>query len=139
MIEVSHQHRARRFPRRETFRVLGVVLKRESRRKMNVSVVFTNDRFMRTINRRFLNHDTVTDVIAFPLGDDRGVAAELYVNLDQAKRQAAVYGVSFREEVRRLLIHGMLHILGYRDSTIPQREAMHRRENWYLKRLERVR
>lgn len=139
MIEVSHQHRARRFPRLETFRVLESVLKRESHRKMSVSVVFTDDRFMRRINRRFLSHDTVTDVIAFPLGDDRGVVAELYVNLDQAKRQAAVYGVSYREEVCRLLIHGMLHILGYRDSTVPQREVMHRRENWYLKRLEKVR
>ncbi|MBI2619913.1 MAG: rRNA maturation RNase YbeY [Ignavibacteriales bacterium] len=136
MINVSHQHPVRRFPVRETIRTVKIVLEEESRTAMRISVVFTNDRFIQSINRRFLDHNSATDVLAFPLGHDAGAEAELFVNLDSAKRQSKQYGVSYHEEVRRLLIHGVLHVMGYRDSTRRQRMGMHRWENKYLQQLQ---
>jgi rRNA maturation RNase YbeY len=135
MIDVAHQHPSRRFSVKETLRVVGFVLQRVSAKRWQVSVVFTNDRFMRQMNRRFLDHDTVTDVIAFPLMDRMDVDAEVYVNLDQARRQAAEYGVTVAEEVKRLLIHGTLHLLGYRDSTKAQRQRMARKEDRLFNQL----
>jgi len=139
MIDVGHQHPARRFPRKETLRVVQVVRRNEHGPRWHLSVVFTNDRFMRRINRTFLGHDVVTDVIAFPLRDTMKVDAEVYVNLDQASRQAKEEGVQVLEEVRRLLIHGTLHVLGYRDSTRAQRQQMRKLEDRYLALLRKSR
>lgn len=137
MIVVAHQHPKRRFPKRETLRTVGRVLKRNPGAFERISVVFTNDRFMRRINRVYLNHDRVTDVIAFPLKDAMGAEGELYVNLDRAARQAVEAGVSMGEEVRRLLIHGTLHLLGYRDKTRAQKARMTRLEDRYLDALRK--
>ncbi|MEX2116373.1 MAG: rRNA maturation RNase YbeY [Bacteroidota bacterium] len=137
MIDVAHQHPARRFPRKETLRAVLAVLRKERGPRWHLSVVFTNDRYMRRINRTFLGHNVVTDVIAFPLHDVMNIDGELYVNLDQAARQAKEEGAGVTEEVRRLLIHGTLHLLGYRDSTRTQRDRMRKLEERYLALLRR--
>ncbi len=139
MIDVGYQHPVRKFPRKETLRAVQSVLRNEHGRRWHVSVVFTNDRAMRRINRAFLDHDVVTDVIAFPLQDAMEVDAEVYVNLDQAARQAKEEGVPMTEEVRRLLIHGTLHLVGYRDSTKIQRLRMRTLEDKYLALLRKRR
>jgi len=137
VIFVSQHHPSLRFPRRETFRAIQSVLQYESVRSFRVSVVFVGSRFIRRINRRYLRHDYVTDVIAFPLGEGKNtpLEGELYVNLDRAKSQAREYGISFTEEARRLLIHGALHLLGYTDSGSRKKAQMTERENLLLARL----
>ncbi|HLA68780.1 MAG TPA: rRNA maturation RNase YbeY [Bacteroidota bacterium] len=135
MIVAAHQHRKLRFPHKETFRAVRHVVAGEKRKNASVSIVFTDDRFIKNMNKRYLRHDRVTDVIAFPLPDGPGVDGEVFVNLDQARRQARDYGVTFQTEVKRLVIHGTLHLLGYRDSTSSQKARMRRREDHYLARL----
>jgi probable rRNA maturation factor len=137
MIVVANSHPSLRFPKRETFRAIKSVLEYESVRSFQVSVVFVGSRFIRRINRRYLQHDYVTDVIAFPLGEGKGtpLEGEMYVNLDQARSQARDYRVPFAEEIRRLLIHGTLHLLGYTDSTSRKKEQMTQREDLLLARL----
>ncbi len=95
-------------------------------------MVFVNDRYMKALNRRFLSHDHTTDVLSFPLGAKGEIEGELYVNLDRAKAQAKRYKISYSEETRRLLVHGALHLVGYRDSTKAQKKAMALREQRYL-------
>ncbi len=137
MIFVTNNHSTFRFPKRETFRAVQSVLQYESVRSCQVSVVFVGSRFIRGINRRFLRHDYITDVIAFPLGEGNGrpLEGEIYINLDRAKSQAREYGVSFAEETRRLIIHGTLHLLGYEDSPARRKAEMTRREDLLLRRL----
>lgn len=137
MIVVTNNHPSFRFPKRETFRAIQTVLEHESVRSFHVSVVFVGSRFIRRINRRFLQHDYVTDVIAFPLGEKKGtlLEGEMYVNLDRAKSQAREYAVPFFEETRRLIIHGTLHLLGYADSSARKKAQMTRREDLLLDRL----
>ena len=139
MIFTTNNHPSLRFPKRETFRAIQSVLKDESARSCRLSVVFVESRAIRKINRRFLGHDYVTDVIAFSLGerDEPGAQAEIYVNLDRAKSQARDYGVTFAEETRRLLIHGTLHVLGYSDANARQKAGMTRREDFHLSRLSK--
>jgi rRNA maturation RNase YbeY len=67
--------------------------------------------------------------------DGWGVDAEIYINLDSAKMQSKKYNVTFYEEVRRLLIHGTLHLLGYNDLTVRQRKQMTEKEDYYLSKL----
>jgi rRNA maturation RNase YbeY len=137
MIDIYTNHPNLRFSYKETLRTLQHVYAGERKPLPALAVVFTHNRFIKTINKKFLNHDYSTDVIAFPLGSDVGVEAELYINLDAARRQASEYGATFTQETKRLLIHGALHLLGYNDTTENKRTKMHVREDQYLAKLEK--
>jgi probable rRNA maturation factor len=109
------------------------VLRREGTRTATCSVVFTDDARIRGLNRRFLRSDRTTDVIAFPLhGRGEEIEGEVYVNLDQARRQSRRYHVTAKNEVGRLVVHGVLHLLGYRDKTPRQKARMTKRQEEYL-------
>ncbi|HEY5615366.1 MAG TPA: rRNA maturation RNase YbeY [Bacteroidota bacterium] len=135
MVQVINHHPRLRFSCSETQRAVRSVLRRESKHLSSVSVVFVGSRFIRRINRDFLGHDDITDVISFPLKDGLGVDAELYINLERARSQAREYNVKFKDEVLRLVIHGTLHVLGYDDTTKKAKQRMRRREDFYLTRL----
>lgn len=136
-IEVVNAHPRLRFSRRETFQTVRNVLRSESAAPRSLSVVFVGSRKIRGINKRFLRHDYVTDVLAFPLQDGLGFDGELYVNLDRARSQAKEYRVGFAEETRRLLIHGTLHLSGYSDSTGREKARMVEREEYHLRKRSR--
>lgn len=137
MILFSTNHPHLRLPSKEVFRAVKTIYKNEDKNIPVISVVCTNDRSIRTMNREFLAHDYSTDVIAFPLGNDDGVEAEIYINLDAARSQAKKYHVTYTQEARRLLIHGILHILGYDDSTVQKKKKMTGREEYYIEILSR--
>jgi rRNA maturation RNase YbeY len=123
-------HRVAQVPIRDLVRR---VCRGEGVRRANVSVVFVDSRRCRALNRKFLRHDYVTDVLSFPLDEpERGVEGEVYVNLDRARKQAREYGVSASAERDRLVVHGTLHLLGHDDRTGEAARRMHLREDWYL-------
>lgn len=103
--------------------------------KAEVSIVFTDGRYSRTINRKYLGRDYSTDVLAFPLEEGETLEGELYVNIDKARQQAREYAVSLANELGRLVIHGMLHLTGYDDRTRRGAEAMRKKEDATLERL----
>ena len=129
---IANGHRSLRFPTKESRRVVRAVLAAEKTTIAEVSIVFTDSRRIRSVNRIFLNHNYATDVLAFELEPTPNREAEIYVNLDKAKAQAKVFKVPFREETRRLLIHGLLHIMGYQDTSPRLKAAMTHRENQIL-------
>ncbi|MBI4429541.1 MAG: rRNA maturation RNase YbeY [Ignavibacteriales bacterium] len=111
------------------------VLQGERLPAVGLSVVFTHHAYMRRLNKQYLNHNYSTDVMAFSADPETGVDGEIYVNLDKVRTQARAYKVTYGNEARRLLIHGTLHVLGYRDATRPQKVDMKRKENHYLMKL----
>jgi probable rRNA maturation factor len=136
-ITVGNAHPSYRRRSGDVRRITRSVLRTEKRRTADLGVIFINDRRMRALNAEFLRHYYTTDVLSFPLSDRHAACleGEIYVNLDQARRQAREYGVSFRQEIFRLVIHGTLHLLGYDDKTRMGKERMTRRENTYLARM----
>lgn len=112
--------------------MLRSVARGEKARIRSLTVVFVDDRTMRELNRRHLRHDRTTDVLSFSYGTRTLIEGEIIVNLDQARRQAPSYGVTPAQEVRRLIVHGMLHLTGHDDRTATLRDRMHRREDRYL-------
>ena len=112
-------------------------LEEEKKKIPALAIIYTNNRFIRKINKEFLAHDYITDVIAFPPDKDDGLEAEIYINLDAARNQAKQYGVKYTEEAMRLLIHGALHLLGYNDKTRQEKYKMNERENFYLTVMSR--
>jgi rRNA maturation RNase YbeY len=103
-----------------------------------VSVVFIDSRRCRALNRRYLAHDWVTDVISFPLAPEPVLEGEVYVNLDRARSQADQLGLPYGNEVLRLVVHGVLHLLGYDDRTPVRRRRMQRRQEDLVQRFRRV-
>jgi len=101
---------------------------------MEIGVLITGDRQIRKINKRFLKHDFATDVISFGL-DDAGHCGDVVVSVDTARRAAKELKIPFREELARYLVHGTLHLLGYKDKKKKDHERMHRRQEKLLSQV----
>jgi probable rRNA maturation factor len=114
------------------------VLRAEGVRHAAVSVAFVGRRRIRSLNRRYLGRDRETDVIAFALPGAAGlVVGDIYCSPDAAARAARRFGVAGRDELRRLVVHGVLHVLGHDhpDGAGRMRSAMWRRQEALLRRL----
>jgi len=136
-VHVVNAHGSRRMPRRLLTEAVRCALAGEGVRSAVISVVGVNDRRCKRLNRTFLGHDYVTDVISFPLEDVPRLEGEIYINLDRARVQADEYRISTRQELARLAIHGTLHLTGFDDRTRADAARMHAREDTVLARLER--
>lgn len=97
------------------------VCEREKVNKAEFSFVFVGDTFIQKINKQFLRHNFVTDVITFPL-EAKNINAEIYINIQQARRQAKEFSVTFYNEIIRLIVHGILHAIGYSDTTLSSKK-----------------
>ncbi len=101
------------------------VCSQEGINEAEISIVFVDDNRITDLNKRFLDHDRSTDVIAFSLeNEDCPLEGEIYICTDMAKRQAEEYKVSFENELMRLAVHGTLHLLGYKDGTEDEKRDM---------------
>jgi probable rRNA maturation factor len=138
-VQVVNAHGSRRMPSRLLADAVRCALAGEGVRSAGISIVGVNDRRCQRLNRTFLGHDYVTDVISFPLEDVPRLEGEIYINLDRARVQAGEYRVSTRQELARLAIHGTLHLTGFDDRTRAQAARMHAREDAVLRRLARRR
>ena len=117
-------------------RIVAGTLKREKAKARSVSVLLTDDKRIRTLNKHFLKHDYATDVISFG-AEEPGYLGDLVASVDTARRMAKELGLSFREELARYLVHGTLHLLGYDDQKPAARARMFRRQEGILKALLR--
>jgi len=94
----------------------------------SINVIFISDDMLKKMHEEYLNDPTLTDVITFDLGDEH-IEGELYISLDRAKEQAAIYQVPYFTEITRLIIHGILHLKGYDDISEDDRKKMKEIEN----------
>lgn len=94
-------------------RAASHVASAEGRDAGEISVTLLSDDDIRTLNREYLERDYVTDVISFSLGDDGALLGDVYIGIEQARRQAAELGIDPSEELLRLVVHGVLHVLGH--------------------------
>jgi rRNA maturation RNase YbeY len=92
-----------------------------------------NNKYIVNLNKRFFNKDNTTDVISFNLSE-KGIEieGEVYINIDIINSQAEYYSVSFEEEMKRLVIHGLLHLVGYKDDRKNQKKEIREKEDYYL-------
>ena len=101
----------------------------------NLSYIFCSDEHLLTINNDFLKHDFYTDVITFDLSSSKNeIEGEVYLSVDRIKDNAKQLGVSFKEELHRVIFHGALHLCGYKDKKKEEALIMRSKENKYLKR-----
>jgi len=114
---------------------LKKVIAEESEEKTGeIQYIFCDDKYLHAINTSFLNHDTYTDIITFPsVPDSRQIiSGEIYISIDRVKENSHSLGHSFNEELSRVLVHGLLHLLGYDDGSPKEIELMRQKEDYYL-------
>jgi probable rRNA maturation factor len=110
------------------------ILNCEKKRDMDINIIFTNDDYLKKINLEYRKKNVTTDVISF----ETGSGGDILISTDTAKKQAAEYGVKLSEELARLVIHGVLHVIGY-DHIKPQdAKKMRPKEKKYLKAREKL-
>jgi probable rRNA maturation factor len=112
------------------------VVKQESGNIANLSVVFCSDEYLLNINRQYLKHDYYTDIITFDTSDRGSVSGELYISIDRVKDNASELDIPFERELKRVIIHGVLHLLGYKDKTTSQQKSIRKREDEALGMIE---
>jgi len=136
-VRVFNTGSGRPMRRNETIRIARRVLTAERRTRADLNIIYVDDRSMIRLNTAYLKRRNATDVLSFPLSDRPGtmLEGEVYVNLEQARRQARRYRVTFKNEVARLLIHGVLHLLDYDDKRVQQKREMTRLEDTYLQAI----
>jgi probable rRNA maturation factor len=126
-------------PRALLLRALALLLEEEGVGEGELSVTFLPDGPMREMNRDWLGHDRVTDVLAFSLHEPgEPLVGDVYVGVEQGERQALEHGVERDEELIRLALHGTLHILGYDHPDSPEERAaaeQYRRQEQVLRRV----
>jgi probable rRNA maturation factor len=114
-------------------KMIAGTLKAEKAKWRSVSVFLTDNRRIRSINRKFLRHDYATDVISFGGGSD--TLCDLVVSAQMAKTVSKELKIPFKEELARYLVHGTLHLLGYDDGAKKDKMRMEGRQEWILKKL----
>lgn len=101
-----------------------------------LTYVLLTDKAMLEYNRRYLDHDEYTDVITFDGQTGTGVSGDVLISYERVKENAATFGVSAQHELRRVMVHGLLHLLGHKDKTKAQRADMRALEDKYLAKLK---
>jgi probable rRNA maturation factor len=111
---------------------LAQIFKSKRRKLTLVGFVFSTDRKVLKINRKFLNHNFYTDVITFNLSHGRDIEGEVYLSVDRIRENAKRFEVSFSHEMHRVIFHAVLHLCGYGDKTRGEKATMRKQENRYL-------
>jgi rRNA maturation RNase YbeY len=115
--------------------LVEAVLRDEKVEPSYVGIILSRRDAIHEMNRDFLQHDYPTDVLSFPIAEDkRALEGEVYVDLDMAAERASEFGDSFRREAARYVVHGVLHLVGHDDATTEERARMTVLENRYLTR-----
>lgn len=91
--------------------------------------IFCSDEYLLDINQKYLNHNTYTDIITFDYTEKGILNGEIYISIERVKENAKLYKVSFKNELLRVLVHGLLHLSGYRDKTKKEQSEMRSKES----------
>lgn len=111
---------------------LKLVAESEIRRIGDVSIIFCSDSYILDINMKYLQHDYFTDIITFDYCEGEKLSGDLFISIDSVRENALQYGTEFDEELNRVMVHGILHLIGYDDHTKDNQKIMREKENYYL-------
>jgi probable rRNA maturation factor len=120
-------------PIKRTRSWLNEVAVNENRSIGNLNYIFCSDAYLSTINQEYLGHDTLTDIVTFDNAELASVLeGDIYISVERVADNAKQFEASFTSELHRVMVHGLLHLVGYKDKTASQKKIMRKKESVYL-------
>jgi probable rRNA maturation factor len=120
------------FPRKTSAWIKSAIQKERHKLK-EINFIFCTDEELYQINVQYLKHKTFTDIITFDNSEEDGlIEGDIYISIDRVKENAGTLGIPFPSELKRVIIHGVLHLLGYKDKTPLHKKEMRKKEDAYL-------
>lgn len=118
---------------RKTATWIKEVVRRENKHLGQLNYIFCSDEYLLQVNRQYLNHHTYTDIITFDNTDIPGVIeGDIFISVERVRENASERQIQFQDELHRVLVHGVLHLVGYSDKSPRQKSAMRKKEDAYL-------
>ncbi|MAS52810.1 MAG: rRNA maturation RNase YbeY [Flavobacteriales bacterium] len=111
---------------------LSYSIKNENKIPGEISYIFCSDQYLHELNVKHLNHNTLTDIITFDYCEKNRVNGDLFISIDRVKDNAKSFNSSIENELHRVMIHGILHLCGYKDKTAEDQNVMSAKEDFYL-------
>ena len=97
-----------------------------------INYIFCDDQYLLKKNQEYLQHDSFTDIITFDYTEENRLSADIFISIERVKENAITFAVPFETEFRRVIIHGVLHLMGYKDKSEEDAKTMRSKENFYL-------
>ena len=113
-------------------RWLKMVAGSEMRRLGAINIIFCSDNYILDVNIKYLQHDYFTDIITFDYCEKDVLSGDLFISIDSVRENAQFYGTEFADELNRVMVHGLLHLIGYDDHSEADIAVMRQKENYYL-------
>jgi probable rRNA maturation factor len=117
---------------------LSEVIRQESCKEGEICYVFCDDSYLHGLNVKFLDHDTLTDVISFDYCVGKELHGDIFISIDRVKENANIFNENFNDELLRVMVHGLLHFCGYKDKTDADAKMMREKENSCLMLLKDI-
>ncbi len=119
---------------------LSAVAKKEGAAIEELNYIFCSDNYLLELNKKHLNHNTLTDIITFDTAVtssvvEKQIIGDIFISIERVKENASTFKVSFEKELHRVMVHGLLHLLGYKDKKPADKTEMTSKEDYYLKRV----
>jgi probable rRNA maturation factor len=118
--------------------LLDKVISEEGKVSGDLNFIITNDVSLKEINKQFLQHNYFTDVISFDNSIENEISGEVYISLNTVKMNSINYNVSLRQEILRVMVHGVLHLCCYNDNTEEERGEMRKKEDYWLNTYDQM-
>ncbi|MFH1005748.1 MAG: rRNA maturation RNase YbeY [Bacteroidota bacterium] len=127
-------------------KIILSVIQKEKKKVGNIDFIFCNDKFLSSLNKKYLKHNTFTDIITFDYTspfiahlhkkkNKEKISSDIFISIPQVKENSKKFKVTFENELNRVMIHGILHLCGYKDKIPGKKKEMKKRENYYLKKI----
>lgn len=127
-IEIKDEERLARW--------INHIVKKEDKETGEITYVFCDDEYLLNLNKKYLDHDTLTDIITFDNSVGLKLSGDIFVSIERVKDNAKEYNTTLTDELHRVMIHGVLHLCGYKDKTETETEAMRAKEDEALQILD---
>lgn len=124
--------------KRLTSRWLKFVAQSEAKRLGDIAIIFCSDNYILDVNIKYLQHDYYTDIITFDYCEGDKLSGDLFISIDSVRENASFYSSSFPDELNRVIVHGLLHLIGYDDHSEEDIAVMRSKENYYLSLRDKV-
>ena len=111
---------------------LKMVIESEIKKPGDISLIFCSDRYILDVNMKYLQHDYFTHIITFDYCEGKKLSGDLFISIDTVKDNSSFYGSTFEDELNRVIVHGVLHLIGYDDHSDSDIEIMRSKEDYYL-------